>query len=415
MGKTNIRPLAIWAAAAFFAAGCDKKTVTSVDAGPTAPISMVPPEPLGDSVRGHAAIEKYECNRCHAVEGIVAAAPQKHCVSCHTEIVEGRFVAKDPAKTAEWKASVYDLDVAPSLIAVGKRLRGGAVVNYLMQPHDLRPNLAANMPRLALSRSEARDIAAYLGATSEEDVVRSGDATAGRKAMESKGCGACHAFSGVAALPATPPAEPLSAKDFAVGKRLAPDLRFARDRMTFSKIVSWLRDPRGTKPDTKMPSIPLSEEEARDIASYLVNAKLEVQTPAPFRRLPPLERKVTYAEVDAKVFHKTCWHCHAEPDYAIGDGGPGNSGGFGFPARKLNLASYEGVAAGIVDDKGERSSIFSPGRDGTPRLLDALLARHREEEGATNGPVRGMPLGYAPLTAEQIQLVESWISQGRPR
>jgi hypothetical protein len=164
-----------------------------------------------------------------------------------------------------------------------------------------------------------------------------------------------------------------------------------------------------------MPSIPLSEEEARDIASYLVNAKLEVQTPAPFRRLPPLERKVTYAEVDAKVFHKTCWHCHAEPDYAIGDGGPGNSGGFGFPARKLNLASYEGVAAGIVDDKGERSSIFSPGRDGTPRLLDALLARHREEEGATNGPVRGMPLGYAPLTAEQIQLVESWISQGRPR
>jgi cytochrome c1 len=275
MGKTNIRPLAIWAAAAFFAAGCDKKTVTSVDAGPTAPISMVPPEPLGDSVRGHAAIEKYECNRCHAVEGIVAAAPQKHCVSCHTEIVEGRFVAKDPAKTAEWKASVYDLDVAPSLIAVGKRLRGGAVVNYLMQPHDLRPNLAANMPRLALSRSEARDIAAYLGATSEEDVVRSGDATAGRKAMESKGCGACHAFSGVAALPATPPAEPLSAKDFAVGKRLAPDLRFARDRMTFSKIVSWLRDPRGTKPDTKMPSIPLSEEEARDIASYLVNAKLD--------------------------------------------------------------------------------------------------------------------------------------------
>jgi hypothetical protein len=29
--------------------------------------------------------------------------------------------------------------------------------------------------------------------------------------------------------------------------------------------------------------------------------------------------------------------------------------------------------------------------------------------------VRGMPLGLPPLEPEQIQLVESWIAQGRPR
>jgi len=415
MSATTFRPLAPLVAAFFFAACETKKAPPAPDAGVSAPVTMIAAEPPGDSVRGHAAIEKYECNRCHSVEGGVAAPPQKHCVSCHTDIVEGRFVAKEAAKTAAWQASVHDLDAAPSLIAVGKRLRSVAVVDYLMQPHDVRPGLAANMPRLGLSRSEARDIAAYLGTSSEEGAPASGDAAAGRVALEGKGCGACHSFTGVAPLPATAPAVALSSKEFALGKKLAPDLRFAKDRMTFSNMVSWLRDPRGTKPDTKMPAIPMTEEEARNIATYLLKAKQEVPTTPVFRRLPPLERRVTYAEVDAKVFHKTCWHCHAEPDYAIGDGGPGNSGGFGFPARKLNLASYEGIAAGIVDAKGERSSIFAPGPDGTPRLLEALLARHREEEGGATGVVRGMPLGYAPLSAEQIQLVETWIAQGRPR
>jgi hypothetical protein len=50
-----------------------------------------------------------------------------------------------------------------------------------------------------------------------------------------------------------------------------------------------------------------------------------------------------------------------------------------------------------------------------PRLVRALLARHDEEAGAVSGAVRGMPLGYPPLSPEDIQLVESWIAQGRPR
>jgi hypothetical protein len=28
--------------------------------------------------------------------------------------------------------------------------------------------------------------------------------------------------------------------------------------------------------------------------------------------------------------------------------------------------------------------------------------------------MRGMPLGYPSLTPEEIQLVESWVAQGRP-
>ena len=98
-----------------------------------------------------------------------------------------------------------------------------------------------------------------------------------------------------------------------------------------------------------------------------------------------------------------------------GDGGPGNSGGLGFKPRGLNLSDYNGVAAGYLDDKGERASVFIKDEGDVPRLVKALLARHDEESGAETGPVRGMPLGYEPLSAEDIQLVESWVAQGRPR
>jgi hypothetical protein len=53
--------------------------------------------------------------------------------------------------------------------------------------------------------------------------------------------------------------------------------------------------------------------------------------------------------------------------------------------------------------------------EGVPRLVKALLARYDEESGSATGEVRGMPLGYEPIAMEDIQLVETWIAQGRPR
>jgi hypothetical protein len=124
---------------------------------------------------------------------------------------------------------------------------------------------------------------------------------------------------------------------------------------------------------------------------------------------------VLWDEVKHRVFRKTCWHCHADPDYAIGEGGPGNTGGFGFPGRHINLAEHESVLAGYVDEHATRKSLFvaqPPHEEG--RLLQALLARHAEEAGTPLPGVRGMPLGLPALPAADIQLVESWIAQGRP-
>ncbi len=191
---------------------------------------------------------------------------------------------------------------------------------------------------------------------------------------------------------------------------LAPDLRFARQRMTVDSMAAWIANPRGA-----MPVLGVSADSARAIALFIATTPLADERPrAVPARLPVLARTVRYAEVEKRVFRNLCWHCHAVPDFARGDGGPGNSGGFGFAPRGLDLSSYEGVASGSLDENGERRSVFAKLPDGTPRIVAHLMARYAEEAGSRSD-VRGMPLGLPPLPLEEIQLVESWIAQGRPR
>ncbi len=406
--------------------GCPKKADPRPDPLATAQASVTPlPVPVSavaNAEHGKELVLKYECNRCHDGSGHPAAAQGKHCVHCHKDIMEDRFSAS-AASLARWKPRVKELADAPSLEATGKRFTRKWVEGYLLQPSDLRPHLQQYMPRLAIPIGDARDIAAYLVPEADPAPVElakapsiaGADLGRGRQLLETKGCGTCHAMAGVVALPSSnPPA--MDGKAFERAHKLAPDLSNTRARMLPSRLIAWLKDPTAVKPDSAMPKIALTDAEVKDIAGYLLTVELNApaRKPKP-ARLPLLTRKVTFKEVDEKVFHRTCWHCHSEPDYAIGDGGPGNSGGLGFKPRGLNLSAYEGIAAGFIDDKNERQSVFAKDGEGVPRLVRAMLARYDEEAGAATGEVRGMPLGYDPVSIEEIQLVDTWISQGRPR
>lgn len=397
-------------------------TAASAQDAPASNGGMVASKP-GDPAHGKQLVATHECNRCHQGTGNPAPELSKDCVQCHVDIVSGKFTAKADSM-AKWKPIVAPLTEVPSLTAAGARFTRASIEAYLLKPHDLRPALVQQMPRLDLSRQDARDIAAFLvpNETAPPRAAKvEGNLGNGRKLLDSKGCASCHAMTGVAALAPSAIPVPVDAKTMLRSKTLAPDLRYARERFTPDKMLAWLADPKAIKPDTTMPKIPLTPEEAKDLVAYLYNVELAPLSARPFQRLPVLDRKVTFEEIDQKVLHRTCWHCHAEPDYAIGDGGPGNSGGLGFKPRGLNLASYEGISAGIKDKtSGERGSVLSKKKDtegeaGLPILLRSLLARHAEENGADTGEIRGMPLGMPPLSAEDIQLVESWIAQGRPR
>jgi cytochrome c2 len=294
----------------------------------------------------------------------------------------------------------------PSL-AGADRLRRDYIRDFLLSPHDVRPGLIAEMPRLPLTRDDATRIAAHL--SDDDDGKLDGDPVNGEVLYRGLACARCHRFTGASVDDAA-----LHASGRAQSKldqwALAPDLRRARDRVRPSQLAAWIAKPRGAMPD-----LGISAANARDLAAFIARTPLAAIAPAqPIKRLPLLERPVLWAEVEAKVFRNVCWHCHAVPDYARGDGGPGNSGGFGYKPRGLDVSSYAGISSGALDDTGNPRSVFAPLPDGTPRIIAALLARYAEEQGGV-GPVTGMPLGLPPLPLDEIQLVDSWIAQGRPQ
>lgn len=410
-----------WAAALGLASACrDQGGRPSEEAPASASSSertVASPSPEERGPSGRELVQRLECARCHQGLGEEArVARDKSCVDCHREIGAGSFKAA-PDLLASWKPRVMHLRFTPSLSGVGRLLKASWVERYLTRPFPLRPALAMRMPRLSLDERDARAIASYLAELGSRESIgdpvapRAGAIERGRALFSDKGCARCHVFTGSGT---TAPREIDPGKALE-DRALAPDLRFARDRLERDRVAPYLMDPQRIKPGAAMPKPDLTEDEARDLAAFVLDAPLAPDPPKPPMppRLPVLERPVGYDEVATKVLHKICWHCHAQPDFARGDGGAGNTGGFGFAPRGLDLSSYEAIAAGYLDDHGERTSLFSA-RDGGPILVEALLARHREERGEI-GAVRGMPLGLPPLSAEDIQLVESWLAQGHPR
>ena len=365
-----------------------------------------PPPPAKPRVDASDLIAKFECTRCHDVPGVAEAPRDKHCVRCHQQIHDGTFAAK-PEHLAKWRGRITSMRWAPTL-ATADRLRRDYIREFLLAPHDVRPGLPAEMPRLALTPDDAARLAAHLS-PDDDGALAGGDVAKGEQLYRGLACARCHRFTGASVD---------DAALYAAGRgqskpeewALAPDLRRARDRVRPSQLAAWIAAPRGA-----MPAQGVTAEGARDLAAFIARAPLAAAAPrAAVKRLPVLERPVRWAEVESKVFRNLCWHCHAVPDYARGDGGPGNSGGFGYAPRGLDVSSYAGISSGALDEHGDPRSIFAPLADGTPRVIAHLLARHAEEAGSF-GPIVGMPLGLPPLPLEEVQLVDSWIAQGRPR
>lgn len=380
------------------------------------------PDPPADAAKGGAAlVERFECNRCHEGAGLAKPAPDKACVGCHAAIESGSFEAP-PDVLKRWQDHIIDLTAVPSLDAIGKRLRRDWVAGFLQKPHDLRPGMRATMPRFAIDKAQAEAIATWLVPDDKEpgeDERWLAWPSRGRRVLETRGCATCHQMSGVQPLMISPVPVELDKAALELGVMLAPDLRFVRDRFRREALVAWLIDPPAQKPGTAMPKLGLSRAEAEDVTAYLLEVPLgPVEPVAVPARLPVLERRVGFQEVSDRVFRRICWHCHSEADLALGDGGPGNTGGFGFAPRGVNLRDYASIMAGGLDDEGQRKSLFRKVEggpfDGMPKLLAHLLARQVEEAGGEVDQIRGMPLGLPSMTPEEIQLVESWVAQGRP-
>lgn len=96
-------------------------------------------------------------------------------------------------------------------------------------------------------------------------VMSGGRVAAGKSAIERNGCGACHVIPGIAAASGKvgPPLRAVATRSIIAGKfQNGPPA-----------LTSWIRSPGHLSPGTAMPDQPMSEQDARDIAAYLLTLR----------------------------------------------------------------------------------------------------------------------------------------------
>ena len=248
--------------------------------------------------------DKFGCTGCHEGQGVAVnsvsqahgevhlwefpllrgAKAQSSCTSCHLNVQkfaedapllsEGQRLFEQVGCTGCHLVKGYENipKIAPSLMKISAKVDPSWMVRWIENPHKFRPR--TRMPNFELKQDEALAIASYIWSQSKEDGdkwskehpmpgnVREGDAGAaarGKQLVETIGCKGCHGF-----------ADGEFSTPLGKEKDLVPNLKDIAAKTGPQWIYHWIKDPRGFSPDTRMPSLRLSDEEAGAITTYLM-------------------------------------------------------------------------------------------------------------------------------------------------
>jgi cytochrome c len=97
------------------------------------------------------------------------------------------------------------------------------------------------------------------------EMTGGGSPTRGRTAIEHYGCASCHTIPGVRGADALvgPPLTQIASRSYIGGVLTnSPE-----------NMMRWIRDPQGVDQLTAMPNLGVTDDDARDIASYLYTLK----------------------------------------------------------------------------------------------------------------------------------------------
>ena len=289
--------------------------------------------------------EKFGCTPCHDGQGPGLNSPEKahgdvefferpllqgeerqaRCIDCHRDV--SRLEGAEVLARGEYLFEQLGCHgchivegyeglgrVAPSLRRISAKVDPAWLVSWIRNPYEFRPR--TKMPNFLFDEDQARAAAAYIWSSSRSDArawlerhpepggIDPSDAAQigrGKELFDSVGCRACHGIE------PDEVATPLGAK-----KEYAPNLRRVGEKTNARFIYWWIRDPRGYNPNSRMPSLRLSDVEARAITAYL----LSLAEPAPGRKKPKvtaaaLEDPALVKKGEAVVRKYGCYGCHA--------------------------------------------------------------------------------------------------------
>jgi len=250
------------------------------------------------------------CIKCHQAVAHLDGAPtvargeslfvELGCHGCH--LTEGfEDLAKENGVTA----------IGPSLRRIGAKADHAWLVNWITNPHEFRPR--TRMPNFMFTPEQAEKIAAYLLSTTKQPSTEWLDghpdpaiatspelAQQGRKLMDNLGCRGCHALA---------PDEVAGA--LGANKDIAPNLSQIAAKTDERWIYHWIKNPRGYSDIARMPSLRLSDDEARAITAYL--ATLGTHTPVPDGLDDRLANPENIADGEKLVRKYGCPGCHDIP------------------------------------------------------------------------------------------------------
>jgi mono/diheme cytochrome c family protein len=238
-------------------------------------------------------IEAFGCTPCHRGQGYATTTAQKghgELEYVHTPLLRGKY-----NQATCFKCHDYEIDIAggevvslgrklfheygcigchsvgaleredktryigPTLDEIGTKVYPEWLTPWINAPKEFRAD--TKMPRFFLNPEEIKNVASYLWQisqkTSESVTVPSFDAgvvEAGKDRFEKVGCLGCHRINDN-------------------GGQFAPNLTNIGEKARYDYLVSWIADPKKHQPQGRMPSLRLSEEEAKEIASYLTTLR----------------------------------------------------------------------------------------------------------------------------------------------
>ena len=400
---------------------------------------------------GLAVFRKHQCTRCHTIDGQAGHGKPLDCVTCHVFMkgladdqrsYDSLAVKHGKANIDRYIQRIEHYLVIPNLSQIARRLRPEWIGEFLRAPHDLRPLLEESMIRNQLTRSEIDDLIRYFAAIGDVPDPRartyqpaplpprplSAWIEKGKLLFAEKTCNTCHTFGN-----ADFGYDAAYLRQMRETTQLAPNLRFARERVQPDKIVDWIVNPQSLVPAATMTKLDITREEASQIAMFIFYGDPQIlpmpaNLPQKLAKLPETpESPVSWAEAKEQVLVHVCVNCHMNDHEE--DPGPGNRGGFGYSGVELGFRTYERAMWGAVDKTtGRRYSVFQrrPG-ERLPRILQVLLARRVENlrdhlapfadhelPGWGGSPRLGMPLGLPALSDERIANLAKWIEGDCP-
>ena len=201
------------------------------------------------------------CNECHENQSALTFAPaftkakrlmiESGCHGCH-----------------EIKGYTDIPKIGPELNRLGYKTNANWIYRWVKNPKEYNPH--TRMPNFLFSEDEAEAITAYLLDISSKNAFlvakgayTGGDSKRGKDIVESIGCTGCHTIG-----------EDVRVREMrGTSYDIAPELTRVGSKVNPDWAYDWVRNPRHYNPTTRMPSLRLTDSEARDVVAYLMTLK----------------------------------------------------------------------------------------------------------------------------------------------